>query len=107
MIESSRLLVDEANATTGRPPTLIDQAGPFLDAQIRGGDDIKSLADGLARLTGEVANADPQLRTTLQTVPGAAEAANETFSRHSAVVPGTRGQPRELRSHRRDLQQVA
>src|SRR6185312_12851174 len=80
LIESSRLLVDEANNNYGQTTQLIDQAGPFLDAQIRGGDDIKSLADGLARLTGEVANADPQLRTTLQTVPGATEAANETFS---------------------------
>jgi len=80
LIQSSRLLVDEANNNYGQVSQLIDQAGPFLDAQIRGGDDIKSLADGLARLTGEVANADPQLRTTLQTVPGATEAANETFS---------------------------
>ena len=80
LIQSSRLLVDEANANYGQVTQLIDQAGPFLDAQIRGGDDIKSLADGLARFTGEVANADPQLRSTLQTVPGAAEAANETFS---------------------------
>jgi len=80
MIESSRMLVDEANANYGQVDQLIDQAGPFLDAQIRGGDDIKSLSEGLARLTGHVADADPQLRTTLQTVPGATQAANETFS---------------------------
>src|SRR3954470_7240081 len=80
MIESSRMLVDEANANYGQVNQLIDQAGPFLDAQIRGGDDIKSLSEGLARLTGHVAGADPQLRSTLQTVPGATQAANETFS---------------------------
>jgi phospholipid/cholesterol/gamma-HCH transport system substrate-binding protein len=80
MIESSRMLVDEANANYGQVNQLIDQAGPFLDAQIRGGDDIKSLSEGLARLTGQVADADPQLRSTLQTVPGATQAANETFS---------------------------
>ncbi|WP_123025969.1 virulence factor Mce family protein [Mycolicibacterium stellerae] len=80
LIESSRLLVDEANANYGQVSSLIDQAGPFLDAQIRGGDDIKSLSEGLARLTEQVANADPQLRSTLQTVPGATQAANETFS---------------------------
>jgi phospholipid/cholesterol/gamma-HCH transport system substrate-binding protein len=80
LIQSSRLLVDEANADYGQVNQLIDQAGPFLDAQIRSGDDIKALADGLARFTGEVANADPQLRSTLQTVPGATEAANETFA---------------------------
>lgn len=79
LIQSSRLLIDEANANYGQTTQLIDQAGPFLDAQIRGGDDIKSLADGLARFTGEVANADPQLRSVLQTVPGATETVNTTF----------------------------
>lgn len=80
LIQSSRLLVDEANANYGQVNQLIDQAGPFLDAQIRSGDDIRSLADGLARFTAELANADPQLRTTLQTVPGATAEANELFS---------------------------
>ena len=80
LIQSSRLLIDEANANYGQTTQLIDQAGPFLEAQIRSGDDIRSLADGLARLTGEVVNADPQLRETLQTVPGATEAANTTFA---------------------------
>jgi phospholipid/cholesterol/gamma-HCH transport system substrate-binding protein len=80
LIQSSRLLVDEANNNYGQVDQLIDQAGPFLDAQIRSGDDIKSLSEGLGRLTGEVANADPQLRTTLQTVPGTADAANDTFT---------------------------
>jgi phospholipid/cholesterol/gamma-HCH transport system substrate-binding protein len=80
LIQSARLLVDEANANYGQVTQLIDQAGPFLDAQIRSGDDIRSLADGLARFTGEVANADPQVRSVLQSVPGATEAANTTFS---------------------------
>jgi len=79
LIQSSRLLVDEANANYGQVTQLIDQAGPFLDAQIRSGDDIKSLAEGLARFTGEVADADPQVRSVLQNVPGAAAAANTTF----------------------------
>ncbi|MGE2731019.1 MCE family protein, partial [Mycolicibacterium vaccae] len=80
MIESARLLIDEANANYQPVEQLIDQAGPLLAAQIRSGDDIRSLADGLARLTTEVTNADPQLRTTLQTAPGTIEVANETFT---------------------------
>jgi phospholipid/cholesterol/gamma-HCH transport system substrate-binding protein len=80
LIQSSRLLVDEANANYGQVTQLIDQAGPFLDAQIRSGDDIKSLAEGLGRFTGEVASADPQLRSVLQNVPGAAAEANTTFA---------------------------
>lgn len=80
LIESSRLLIDEANANYGQTTQLIDQAGPFLEAQIRSGDNIRSLADGLARFTGEVNKADPQLRSTLKTVPGATEAANTAFT---------------------------
>src|SRR3984893_8729209 len=77
------LLRETFKAFNGSGPEvarLIDQAGPFLDAQIRSGDDIKSLAEGLARFTGEVANADPQLRSLLQTLPGAAAAADTTFA---------------------------
>ncbi|MCT7657764.1 MCE family protein [Mycobacterium deserti] len=80
LIQASRMLVDEANANYGQVAQLIDQAGPFLDAQIRSGDDIRSLSEGLARFTTELANADPQLRTTLRTVPGATEEANELFA---------------------------
>ena len=79
IIQSTRLIVDEANANSDQISQLIDQAGPFLDAQIRSGDDVKSLADGLARFTTEVAHADPQLRSVLQTAPGAAQSADTTF----------------------------
>jgi phospholipid/cholesterol/gamma-HCH transport system substrate-binding protein len=80
LIESARLLVDEANANYPQVSELIDQAGPFLQAQIRAGADIKSLSDGLARFTSEVRQADPQLRSTLATAPGAIDEASTAFS---------------------------
>jgi phospholipid/cholesterol/gamma-HCH transport system substrate-binding protein len=80
LIQSARLLIDEANASWPQTSALIDQAGPFLEAQIRSGDDIRSAADGLARFTTEVANADPQVRDLLATTPGAAAEASETFA---------------------------
>jgi phospholipid/cholesterol/gamma-HCH transport system substrate-binding protein len=80
LIQSARLLVDEANASWPETSALIDQVGPFLEAQIRSGDDIRSLADGLARFTTEVAHADPQLRALLTVAPGAAGEASNTFS---------------------------
>jgi phospholipid/cholesterol/gamma-HCH transport system substrate-binding protein len=80
LIESARLLVDEANANYPQISQLIDQAGPLLQAQIRAGADIKSLSDGLARFTSEVRQADPQLRSTLATAPGAVDEANTAFS---------------------------
>jgi phospholipid/cholesterol/gamma-HCH transport system substrate-binding protein len=80
LIESARLLVDEANTDYPQVSQLIDQAGPFLEAQIRAGADIKSLSDGLARFTSEVRQADPQLRSTLAIAPGAIDEANTAFS---------------------------
>lgn len=80
LFESARLLVDEANANYPQASQLIDQAGPFLQAQIRAGADIKSLSDGLARFTSEVRQADPQLRDTLATAPGATDEASTAFS---------------------------
>lgn len=80
LFESARLLVDEANANYPQISQLIDQAGPFLQAQIRAGSDVKSLSDGLARFTSEVRQADPQLRDTLATAPGATDQASTAFS---------------------------
>ncbi|MFZ1177390.1 MAG: virulence factor Mce family protein [Mycobacterium sp.] len=80
LIESARLLVDEANADYPQVSQLIDQAGPFLQAQIRAGADIKSLSDGLARFTSEVRQADPQLRSTLANAPSAIDEASTAFS---------------------------
>ncbi|BCO34091.1 MCE family protein [Mycobacterium heckeshornense] len=80
LIESSRLLVDEANAYYPQTSELIDQVGPFLRAQIRSGSDIRSLADGLARFTSQVRHADPQVRKLLAVVPGAADETSTAFS---------------------------
>lgn len=80
LIESARLLVDEANANYPQVSQLIDQAGPFLQAQIRAGGDIKSLADGLARFTWQLRAANPRLRDTLADAPDAIDEANTAFS---------------------------
>lgn len=80
LIESARLLVDEANANYPQVSQLIDQAGPFLQAQVRAGGDIKSLADGLARFTWQLRAADPRLRDTLADAPDAIDEANTAFS---------------------------
>ncbi|OMC56946.1 mammalian cell entry protein [Mycobacterium sp. IS-836] len=80
LIESARLLVDEANVNYPQVSQLIDQAGPFLQSQIRAGADIKTLSDGLARFTSDVRQADPQLRSTLANAPSAADEASTAFS---------------------------
>src|ERR1700730_12992878 len=87
LIESARLLVDEANTNYSQVSQLIDQAGPFLQAQIRAGADIKSLSDGLARFTSEVRQADPQLRSTRGTAPGAVDDASTEISGIRPALP--------------------
>ncbi|MEW5808753.1 MAG: MCE family protein [Actinomycetota bacterium] len=78
LLESSRLLVDEANAHTDETTALIRQSEPFLDAQIRAGSDIGAVSDGLARLTTQLRDADQGVRSVLETAPGAADIATAT-----------------------------
>ena len=87
MVESSRQLIDEANASFTPTSALIDQMEPFLDTQIRSGDDIKKLSRALAQVTTEVRNADPQLRDVLDKIPGVADEANTAFGGIRASFP--------------------
>ncbi len=87
LISSTRTLVDELNNSSDATASLIDQAGPLLDTQIRSRDDIKSLADGLARFTAALRNADPQLRTLLQEAPSAADSATGVLNGISPSFP--------------------
>ncbi len=88
LIESARMLVDEANANYGQVSQLIDQAGPFLDAQIRGGDDIKSLSEGLARLTGEVSKCRPAAAVDPADGSRCRRGGERNLQRHPTVVSG-------------------
>ena len=69
MIQSSRVLVDEANNNSETINKLLDQAGPLLKTQIRSGDDIKTVAASLAKLTSEAAKADRCNRDDLRARP--------------------------------------
>jgi virulence factor Mce-like protein len=80
LITSARSLVDEANAHSDDTVALIEGAQPLLDAQIRAGDDIDAAADGLARFTTALHQADPNVRATLQTAPQAIDQIDATVS---------------------------
>ena len=79
MIKSSRLLVDEANTNAdginaaARPGR---SAAAYPDPQRRGHQDRRRQP---GEATSEAAKADPQVRSVLRTVPGAAQVADETF----------------------------
>ncbi|EHI13397.1 virulence factor Mce family protein [Mycolicibacterium thermoresistibile ATCC 19527] len=79
LLESSRLLVEEAGDATDDTIGLVEQSQPLLDAQVTAGDDIRAVADGLARLTSHLREADPQFREVLQKAPAAADQATTLF----------------------------
>ncbi|QNJ90081.1 MCE family protein [Mycolicibacterium fluoranthenivorans] len=79
LIESSRLLVEEADRHGNDITGLITSSEPVLDTQIASGQNIKTAAEGLARLSAELRNADPELRRILNTAPDAARTAQTTF----------------------------
>ncbi|WIM88070.1 MCE family protein [Candidatus Mycobacterium wuenschmannii] len=80
LIQSTQLLIHDANADSAEATALIDQAGPFLDAQLASGPQINRIADGLARLTTHLNSADPQIRDLLSTTPQAATYINTAFT---------------------------
>jgi len=80
LLRSARGLVDEANASADQTIALVEEAGPMLDAQIRSGQDIRTLSDSLGRFTTELRAADPSLRSLLATAPATADVANTAFT---------------------------
>jgi phospholipid/cholesterol/gamma-HCH transport system substrate-binding protein len=80
LIQGARRLIDEANNSWPQTEKLIDQAGPFLDAQIRSGEDIGRLADGFARFSDELRQADGEFSSLLATTPGTADQVGATFA---------------------------
>jgi phospholipid/cholesterol/gamma-HCH transport system substrate-binding protein len=79
LIESSRSLIEEADNTSSETIQLLEQSQPLLDAQRASGANIKSVADGLARLTTQLREADPEIRAVLQSAPSAAGEAAALF----------------------------
>jgi phospholipid/cholesterol/gamma-HCH transport system substrate-binding protein len=80
LIQGAQRLIDEANTSWPQTVKLIDQAGPFLDAQIRSGEDIGRLTDGFARFSDELRHADGEFSSLLATTPGTADQVGATFA---------------------------
>jgi phospholipid/cholesterol/gamma-HCH transport system substrate-binding protein len=80
LLQGARRLVDEANNSWPQTSKLIDQAGPFLDAQIRSGEDIRQLTDGFARFSDELGQADGEFSSLLAATPDAADQVGKTFA---------------------------
>lgn len=87
LLDSAHLLVQEAEANTDQTRTLIEQAGPLLDTQVASTDAIRSWTQDLARVTDQLRESEPVLRSLVDKAPGALTEADRLFSELRPTLP--------------------
>ena len=87
MLDSASTITQEANRISDRTRALIDDAGPFLNAQAQTTDSIRTWARSLAGITDQVATNDPQFRTILQKGPGFAQETSKLLNDLKPTLP--------------------
>lgn len=87
LADSSATVVGDANAVADRTRALIEDSGPLLEGQAQTADQLRTWARSLAGVTGQVATNDPQVRTLLETGPGAANEASRLFEQVKPTMP--------------------
>lgn len=87
LLDSAETITREANAVSDQTRQLIDDAGPFLDAQAQTTDAIRTWAASLAGITEQVSNNDPQVRTLLRSGPGFAQETSKLLDQVKPTLP--------------------
>ncbi|MHC9295712.1 MCE family protein [Mycobacterium sp. LTG2003] len=87
LLDSAETITRDANAISDQTRQLIDDAGPFLDAQAQTTDAIRTWAASLAGITDQVANNDPQVRTLLKSGPGFAQETSKLLDQVKPTLP--------------------
>ena len=87
LLDSSSTITRDANAVSDQTIALTEDAGPFLDAQARTTDAIRTWAASLAGVTEQVANNDAQVRSILQNGPGFAQEASRLLNDIKPTLP--------------------
>lgn len=87
LVDSSAKIVGDGNAIADKTRALIDDSAPLLDGQAQSADAIRSWARSVAGITGQLEADDAQMRTILETGPGAADEASRLFNDVKATLP--------------------
>lgn len=87
LLDSSSTITRDANAVSDQTRRLIDDAGPFLDAQVQTTDSTRTWAASLAGITEQVANNDSQFRSILQNGPGFAQETSRLLAQVKPTLP--------------------
>ncbi|ORA36513.1 MCE family protein [Mycobacterium aquaticum] len=87
LLDSASTITRDANAVSDHTRTLIDDSGPFLDAQAQTTDSIRTWAASLAGVTDQVSNNDPQFRSILRNGPGFASETSQLLQQIKPTLP--------------------
>jgi phospholipid/cholesterol/gamma-HCH transport system substrate-binding protein len=87
LLDSSAKVAGDIKPVADRTRTLVDGAVPLLDSQARSADSIRTWVRSLAGVTHTVAADDRQLRTLLQTGPGAANEVSRLLNQLKPTLP--------------------
>ena len=87
LFDSSARVAADANAVSDRTRTLTEDSVPLLDSQAQTADSIRLWAHSLAGVSDQVAADDAQVRTLLQTGPGAADEAARLLDQIKVTLP--------------------
>ncbi|MBJ7337178.1 MlaD family protein [Mycolicibacterium sp.] len=87
LLDSSSTVIGDLNRVSDQTRTLVEDAGPLLDTQAQTVDSIRSWAHSLAGFSGQLAQNDPELRTLLQTGPGAVDEVSSLLDQVKPTLP--------------------
>ncbi|BBY80475.1 MCE family protein [Mycolicibacterium pulveris] len=73
LLDSGARIAADANATADRTRILVDDSEPLLDSQAQSTEALRIWARSLSAVTGQLVDSDPEIRTVLNTGPGAAD----------------------------------
>jgi phospholipid/cholesterol/gamma-HCH transport system substrate-binding protein len=87
LLDSGSRIAADANATSDRTRTLIDDSAPLLDSQAQSVDALRTWTSRLNAVTGQIVRNDSDLRTILRTGPDAAQEASRLLEQLKPTLP--------------------
>jgi phospholipid/cholesterol/gamma-HCH transport system substrate-binding protein len=87
LLDSNKRILDALNATYPETIQLLDNGRTVLDTQVDEGPTFRRFSHDLASLTTEIKNGDGDLRSVLNTTPGAIDQGNDLFERLEPTLP--------------------
>ncbi len=87
LVESSARVSSDLNGIADRARTLTEDTAPLLDSQAQTTDAVRLWARSLAGVSDQVVTNDPQLRTLLDTGPGALNEASRLLEQVKPTLP--------------------